>query len=71
MMICKGHQLLVTFKFKLGLGGQCSLGRALTAQAMICLVIVGKDIELDAVGSQFEPCPYGRMRLHAGGTLVV
>ena len=42
----------------------------LTAQAMICLVIVGNDIELDAVGSQFEPYPYRRMRLHAGGALV-
>ena len=31
-----------------------------------CLVLVGKDIELDAFGRQFEPdC------LHAGGALVV
>ena len=36
-----------------------------------CLVLVGKDIELDAVGRQFEPYPYRRMRLHAGGALVV
>ena len=28
---------------------------------------VGKDIELDSVGRQFEPYPYRRMRLHAGG----
>ena len=29
---------------------------------------VGKDIELDAVGRQFEPYrPYRRMNLHAGG----
>ena len=27
--------------------------------------------ELDAVGRQFEPCPYCRMRLHARGALVV
>ena len=29
------------------------------------------NIELDAVGRQLEPYPYRRMRLHAGGTLVV
>ena len=29
-----------------------------------CLVLVGKDIELDAVGRHFEPYPYGRLRLH-------
>ena len=29
-----------------------------------CLVLVGEDIELDAVGRQFEPCPYRRLRLH-------
>ena len=27
--------------------------------------------ELDAVGRQFEPCPYRRMRLHAVGAPVV
>ena len=27
-----------------------------------CLVLVGKDIELDAVGRQFEPYPYRRLR---------
>ena len=31
----------------------------------------GIDIELDAVGRQFEPYPYRQMRLHAGGALVV
>ena len=35
----------------------------------------GKDTELDsesdAVGRKFEPYPYRRMRLHAGGALVV
>ena len=36
-----------------------------------CLVLVGKDIELDAIGRHFEPYPYRRMRLHAGGALVV
>ena len=35
------------------------------------LVLVGKDIELDAVGRQFVPYPYLRMRLHAGGAFVV
>ena len=35
-----------------------------------CLVLVGKDIELDAVGRQFEPYLYRRMRLHACGALV-
>ena len=29
-----------------------------------CLVQVGKDIELDAVGRQFEPYAYRRLRLH-------
>ena len=36
-----------------------------------CLVLVGKDIELDAVGRQFEPYPYRRMHLHSGVSLVV
>ena len=36
---------------------------------MGCLVLVGKDLELDAVGGQFEPYPYHQMRLHAGGAL--
>ena len=31
----------------------------------------GKDIEVDAVGRQFEPYPYHQMRLHTGGALVV
>ena len=33
---------------------------------MRCLVLVGKDIELDAVGRQpeFEPYPYHRLHLH-------
>ena len=35
------------------------------------LVLVGKVIELDAVGRQFVPYPYLRMRLHAGSALVV
>ena len=41
------------------------------AGALECLVQVGKDMELDAVGSKFEPCPYSRKRLHAGGAHVV
>ena len=36
-----------------------------------CLVLVGNDIELDAIGRQFEPYLYRRMRSHAGGALVV
>ena len=32
---------------------------------------LGKGIKLDAVGRQFEPYPYRRRRLHAGGALVV
>ena len=36
-----------------------------------CLAPVGKDIELDAVDRQFEPYSYRKMRLHAGGALVV
>ena len=35
------------------------------------LVLVGKDIEPDAVDRQFEPYPYRRMRLYAGGAHVV
>ena len=33
-------------------------------------VLVGKDIELDAVVRQFERYPDSRMHLHAGGALV-
>ena len=36
-----------------------------------CLVLVGKVMELDAVGCQFKPYPYSRMCLHADGALVV
>ena len=38
---------------------------------MGCLVLVGKDIELDGIGRQFESYPYRQMRLHAGGSFVV
>ena len=31
---------------------------------MVCLILVGKDMELDAVGHQFEPYSYSRMCLH-------
>ena len=37
----------------------------------LCLVLAGKDTELDAVGRQFQPYPCRSMRLHAGGALVV
>ena len=34
-----------------------------------CLVLDGKDIELDVGGRQLEPDPYRRMRLHAGASI--
>ena len=36
-----------------------------------CLVLVGKDIDLDVVSHQLEPYPYRRMCLNIGSTLVV
>ena len=33
--------------------------------------LMAKFIELVAVGFRFEPCPYSRMRMDAGGDLVV
>ena len=38
---------------------------------VICPILVGKDIKQDAVGGQFEPYHYCRMRMHSGGALVV
>ena len=36
-----------------------------------CLVLVGKDVELDVIVCQFQPYPYHRMHLHADDALVV
>ena len=48
-----------------------NIGLKIMSNLLRCLVLVGIDKELDAAGRQFEPYPYRRMRLHAGGALVV
>ena len=61
---------MVAFKFWLGgtIYATCDYsprrGSAFKFMQVGCLVLVGKDIELDAVGRQFEPYPYRRLRLH-------
>ena len=37
----------------------------------MCIVLVGKNIQLDAICHQFEPYPYRQMCLHAGVTALV
>ena len=49
------------------MGGKYLLGRKKSLEwYQRCIVLVGKNIELDAICHQFEPYPYLQMCLHAG-----